>query len=228
MRVAKINARVLLIGFAVLPLLSACQELDLQGNNPQEYYAANPIETKVENRHALLSAEFDGMSQVLSDAARASLSDSLSNINKRAVDGISIHFPSDIKYNVRRIASIKGLLRKSGLDMPVSLVSDRNLEGGRIIIDISYVDVVFPDCPDWKKSPVTTYSNMVPANFGCSAAVNLGLMIDDPRDLVRGRDSRQSNTERSGKVISDFIAGTTPSSSSSSASSSSSSSSTGQ
>jgi hypothetical protein len=43
-----------------------------------------------------------------------------------------------------------------------------------------------PNCPDWRMSPVTTYSNTKQANIGCATVTNLGLMLEDPRDLERG------------------------------------------
>ncbi len=46
--------------------------------------------------------------------------------------------------------------------------------------------LVSPDCPDWKTSPVTTYSNTKQGNIGCATVNNLGHMIADPRDLERG------------------------------------------
>lgn len=81
-----------------LLLLTACGSMDLQGHDPDEYYAENPIENKVGPNGELIS----------------------------------------------------------------------------------------PNCPDWKMSPVTTYSNTKQGNIGCATVTNLGLMLEDPRDLERG------------------------------------------
>ena len=67
--------------------------------------------------------------------------------------------------------------------------------------------VVLPDCPDWRMSPVTTYSNTHQANFGCATTVNLGLMVADPHDLVRGTGAAGMDTQRNSQVISDYRAG---------------------
>jgi len=44
-----------------------------------------------------------------------------------------------------------------------------------------------PDCPDWRKPPTGDFANHAASNFGCASATNLGLMLADPGDLIRGR-----------------------------------------
>lgn len=44
-----------------------------------------------------------------------------------------------------------------------------------------------PNCPDWSRPSASNPGNITDANFGCSTATNLSLMIADPGDLVRGR-----------------------------------------
>lgn len=44
-----------------------------------------------------------------------------------------------------------------------------------------------PDCPDWRKPPTGDFANREASNFGCASATNLGLMLVDPGDLIRGR-----------------------------------------
>ena len=82
-----------------LLLLSACSSMDMQGIDPKDYYAENPIENKVGPNGELISP---------------------------------------------------------------------------------------PNCPDWRTSPVTTFSNTKQANLGCASVTNLGLMLEEPRDLERG------------------------------------------
>ncbi|PIW27052.1 MAG: hypothetical protein COW30_11810 [Rhodospirillales bacterium CG15_BIG_FIL_POST_REV_8_21_14_020_66_15] len=48
--------------------------------------------------------------------------------------------------------------------------------------------VTLPGCPDWTGKGGITHSNQPSTNWGCATAVNLGLMVADPGDLVRGRD----------------------------------------
>ncbi|MCE2510626.1 MAG: hypothetical protein J4G10_06590 [Alphaproteobacteria bacterium] len=57
---------------------------------------------------------------------------------------------------------------------------------GFVIVAVEHYDVRVPACPDWRRNPPLT--NGVSSNFGCTDAVNLGLMLADPRDLVTGRE----------------------------------------
>jgi hypothetical protein len=47
-------------------------------------------------------------------------------------------------------------------------------------------ELISPDCTDWTASPTTNYSNARQSNIGCATVTNLGLMLEDPRDLERG------------------------------------------
>ncbi|MDD3288324.1 MAG: CpaD family pilus assembly lipoprotein [Alphaproteobacteria bacterium] len=48
--------------------------------------------------------------------------------------------------------------------------------------------VVAPECEQWADYKPDPFSNQVWPQFGCSNARNLAAMIDNPRDLVAGRD----------------------------------------
>jgi pilus assembly protein CpaD len=47
--------------------------------------------------------------------------------------------------------------------------------------------VQLPPCPDWSRESGVDYANLPGSNFGCATQTNLGLMIDNPSDLARGR-----------------------------------------
>jgi pilus assembly protein CpaD len=55
------------------------------------------------------------------------------------------------------------------------------------ILGIGRYTVTLPPCPNWSESPNAEYTNAPSSNWGCAAAVNLGLMVADPADLVSGR-----------------------------------------
>ncbi len=63
-----------------------------------------------------------------------------------------------------------------------SNVKDENF----VVVAVEHYDVRLPACPDWRKNPPLT--NGVWSNHGCADAVNLGLMLADPRDMVTGRE----------------------------------------
>jgi len=70
--------------------------------------------------------------------------------------------------------------------------------------------VVPPNCPDLSKPSATNPGNFNDSNFGCSTQRNLGLMLANPGDLLRGRTlgpadgealSRGIRAYRDGKAI---------------------------
>ncbi|MDH3660097.1 MAG: CpaD family pilus assembly lipoprotein [Alphaproteobacteria bacterium] len=102
----------------------------------------------------------------------------------------------------RRMETVKGFLSENGirrLDMHASAFGERApavagagetawRQNRRVEIVLERYLVTPPACPDWSRRSGIDYANKPHTNFGCATATNLGLMIADPRDLVRGRD----------------------------------------
>jgi len=53
---------------------------------------------------------------------------------------------------------------------------------------VSRYVVTLPRCPDMTDDPTDGRNNQPYSDFGCANAVNLGLMVANPEDLVHGRD----------------------------------------
>lgn len=66
-----------------------------------------------------------------------------------------------------------------------------------------------PNCPDWSASPVTNYSNAKQRNIGCSVVTNLGLMLEEPRDLEKGASGGHvtPSPDRSADAIKNYRTG---------------------
>ncbi len=62
-----------------------------------------------------------------------------------------------------------------------------SVAGNRAIIETGRYLVSLPSCPNWSKSPPIDFANAHASNFGCTTAVNLGMMVASPGDLVEGR-----------------------------------------
>jgi pilus biogenesis lipoprotein CpaD len=65
---------------------------------------------------------------------------------------------------------------------PEALRQNRRVE---LVVD-RYL-VTPPACPDWSRRSGLDYANQPHSNLGCATQTNLGLMIAEPKDLVRGR-----------------------------------------
>lgn len=65
---------------------------------------------------------------------------------------------------------------------------DPKMSADTVRLVIHRYQVALPACPDWADRSGVTHDNQPSGNWGCATAVNLGLMIANPGDLVQGRD----------------------------------------
>lgn len=59
--------------------------------------------------------------------------------------------------------------------------------GNTVAVVVRRHIVTLPGCPDFTDAPGRTWNNTVSRNWGCANAINLGMMVADPGDLVQGR-----------------------------------------
>lgn len=120
------------------------------------------------------------------------------------VEGHADERASDL-YNLdlaaRRIDAVKRFLARNGFDEDnihasafgeqIPAVAGHNptawQRNRRVEIVFERYVVTPPACPDWSRRSGVDYANLPHSNFGCATETNLGLMIANPRDLVRGR-----------------------------------------
>lgn len=74
-------------------------------------------------------------------------------------------------------------------------VDDRALAADEVRVEIRRHAVTLPDCPDFTTESGSSYDNIPHSNWGCANAVNLGLMIADPNDLIAGRAEGNADGE---------------------------------
>jgi pilus assembly protein CpaD len=88
----------------------------------------------------------------------------------------------------KRLAEVTGLLRR--LRVMATLASRPTVEGALardgVVVSVGRYVVTAPQCPDWSKPEGDDFTNTPPSNYGCATASNLGLMVANPADLVRG------------------------------------------
>lgn len=61
--------------------------------------------------------------------------------------------------------------------------------------------VVPPDCPDWGDPRDPNFANRPLPNLGCATATNLGLMVAEPGDLIRGRELAPADGVREAEAV---------------------------
>lgn len=176
---------------AALALLaaSACAMQDHAGLNAEEYYKENPRENRVEQKLRSHVIDFgEDKSSGISFAERQAFIAFLGNMTPQAVDDIEIQTAQgDVSAPAYRKA-IQALLSELGLaGKPVHWRKTSEVGEGRALVSISGLQVVEPNCPDWSQSADSNYGNHWHSSMRCASSVNLGRMVADPRDLVRGR-----------------------------------------
>lgn len=137
---------------------------------------------------------FDGAGKVLSDAERDRLRRFLALHDAGYGDDVMIGAdgipakPSDSVLAADREALVLAEFRD--LELQPRRLPDlpgRGTWTGAVKIVLGRFIVLPPDCPDWSKPADGDPNNRVSSNFGCATATNLGLMLANPGDLVRGR-----------------------------------------
>lgn len=198
------------IGLALtLLMLAGCAELDMQGRDPRVFYEEHPVENRVETRHLLYTLDFGAKDKKrLSPAEIEDFRAAVRDVAPEAVESIRVTLALAQKDNQERKDYIGRLLRGHGYSRRAIVFETSDaVSADEADLDISYASVVLPHCPDWRTSPVTTYSNERQANFGCATTVNLGLQVANPRDLEKGVGSFDRDTERTATVIKDYRTG---------------------
>ncbi len=158
------------------------------------------------------SVSFNSSASALSKQEARSLDRFLGEIDLRPSDRLFVDVgpKSGDVVKDNRVAIINDQLRHyvpgaEALVITGEKGTDRNV---RLIVG-RYV-VVPPNCPDLSKPSATNPGNFNDSNFGCATQRNLGLMLANPGDLLRGRTlgpadgeslSRSFRAYRAGAVI---------------------------
>ena len=96
----------------------------------------------------------------------------------RAVDPVRQARLDAVEQRIRRQLPGAAIVPFSGDGAPA---------GGLRLIVGRYVALP-PNCPNWSRPSAANPGNLPDSNFGCATATNLGAMVADPADLLRGRD----------------------------------------
>ena len=131
----------------------------------------------------------------------ASLPDGRSLAATVAAPAASAGQPLDPKLAQRRAAAVAGQLRQSGIAATAALATGRPAAEGDVEVTVRTAEVVLPGCPDWSRRPGYDPGNLPLSNLGCANAVNLGLMVADPSDLLAGHPFEPADAIREAEAI---------------------------
>lgn len=106
--------------------------------------------------------------------------------------------------DVRRATQIAAGLRRRGIT--VDVVTDA-VPADRVLVSVGHYSVIPPACPDWTRRSESDFTNLPSSNFGCATAMNLGQMVADPGDLMRGRTPAGGDADAAVLAIQRYRAG---------------------
>ncbi len=105
-------------------------------------------------------------------------------------------------------AALGRYFRARRLDPKIRLVNgDRRSGNDTVTVTIGRYVVTPPKCPDWTKPAGSDPNNRVGSNFGCASTTNLGLMLADPGDLVRGRPKGPGDGVAASRLVRKYRSG---------------------
>ncbi len=168
--------------------------------------AASPKANKVELVHLTFDVPFAGSEHDLDGEGKAGLEAFLARNEVGYGDRVYVIAAARQTHAVaaRRAEGIARVLALHGLAPSVLAHAEwagRPPRADAVRVLVQRFVVRAPGCPDFRKPASGDYGNTESSNFGCATAVNLGLMVADPRDLVQGRDDGPADGERAAASI---------------------------
>jgi pilus assembly protein CpaD len=216
---------------ALGPALAACSAPDGGTRDPSWIEAHSPKELEVERADYRHPVYFETDQARLDAAQKDRLLDFLRAADLAPGDTIYLEGHADERasdlYNLdlaaRRTESVRTFLDEQGFGnvgvrqaaygerAPVvpGSTAEAWQQNRRVEVVIERYLVVLPPCPDWSRRSGTDFANLPHSNFGCAMRTNLGLMVAEPRDLVRGRALAPADGVREAEAITRYRAGET-------------------
>lgn len=176
-------------------------------------------EPSVELKQTQHEVVFTGGSTSLSAPAAGRLLGFLNDIGLARGDSVSLVSPAlpASASNAQRLAharreqAVRALLEKNDLQVS-SPPADATIAAPNVgtisVVARRYV-VRLPACPDWTASVWDNFDNQPHSNWGCATAINFGLMVANPRDLIEGRPAPIADGELQARAIERYRLGKT-------------------
>jgi pilus assembly protein CpaD len=206
------SALALLAAIALAPALQACEEHDRVITYATWKQAPTPTEPRVQNVALTHPVSFPPRSASLPGAEKASLLDFLNRqsissgtrvmVKANAPDGTDAGLLADRMGEVRRVLAARGLI----VDLAPPTQGGNPDQFAVIAMKAQVAPIA---CPGYNE-PIQLDHEMRPIiNPGCSTAINLGLMLENPNDLAQGRPLPPADAEGQSLSIQRYRTGQT-------------------
>lgn len=162
----------------ILVLLVACQDYrEYAAYHRGDLNRPQPSVTQISLVHPVTRAQFDR-------EARAGIDGFLSRTRPTPLEVVEVRFPGMDGKARQTAEAVKAYLAYRRV---VATLMPRD-EVEQVRVAVRRHQVTLPACPDWNVESGIGTANQTSTNWGCATAMNLGLMVANPGDLVEGRD----------------------------------------
>ena len=200
----------------LLPLALACATLAACSGDPQRTIPAeDPSGYQLKQEPQLEVTEYRQDVQFL--PGKATLAPGSEEALRSFIDGIGrgdrvylvTGAPDRSGMTARRSRAIATLLASNRIHSQARSAKQDVLPADVIAVVVQRSSVSLPACPNWSQPPNEGFDNQPMSNWSCATAVNFGLMLADPNDLVHGRDPGTADGEALARSIESYRKGRT-------------------
>jgi pilus assembly protein CpaD len=187
-------------------LLAACQQ-------PPDRRPLGPERHKVQvtQRIDSIKVPFRENSAALPPSAKAGLQGFLTEIGAGRDAVVVVRAPTRARGDLgaQRRNAVLRFLKAEGFRPTErdALMPEVDAPASEVLVRVAQYGTKLPACPDHSRSELGGNLNRHTSNYGCATNRNLGLMVANPRDLVRGRELAPARTSRQRHRIRDYRAG---------------------
>ena len=179
--------------FAGVSLILAAMLASGCANQIENWDEVNEVpELKVHAVDYTHDVHFDPVTNEPDNLELEQLAGFLKRINMRRDDPVEVQYENTPSQR-KRAAIMKAVMVDQGYRVNTKRIDPVETADGQtlpIVISVTKAVIKLPDCPNWNDDPLNNYSNLASENYGCATVTNLGLMVERPMDLIRGRGER--------------------------------------
>jgi pilus assembly protein CpaD len=122
----------------------------------------------------------------------------------RPADRVAIAAAGPPSLAAAREAAVSSRLLRWGIVAEAQPLA--GVPANRAVITVGHYAVTLPPCPNWSQPRANDFTNAPTSNFGCATAVNLGLMVASPGDLVAGRTLAPADGKPAAAAVDRYLA----------------------
>ncbi|MGH7044812.1 MAG: CpaD family pilus assembly lipoprotein [Stellaceae bacterium] len=188
------------IVMALLPVLTGCVP------GVAEYSKSEaPAQLRIDGATTSLAVAFAPGSARLGRAEAARLNRLVATGGIAPADRVAIAAAGPPGLAAARDAAISRALLRWGIVADSATLAA--VPRDQAIVTVGRYAVTLPPCPNWSMRDAGDFTNAPASDFGCATAINLGLMVASPADLVGGRTLAAADGKPAAQAVDDYLAG---------------------